>query len=371
MIVVIVTMDDLLRRILLCINNDTNIDIYVNDANNEPFEIYRGSSSNITTRHLNNALRCTGTFYIFNIYAIKNNHSINDNHSLMHRKEFVWLTPLNRPTITNTTIHSMYVKWDSVKFCGYKDNDIYIRLPKTTIIYTLEVAEGHEWSGHGIANHFITDSTYIPNYIAVFESNHIFETQIIDLKPSTWYHIRIKVTYGGSTMYSSAISCYTKQGIPDRPEKPHVFVSPIQSSFDRKVLESSYRIKFMWSAPSSSGIPITKYHVQIKEVTKGDFSEALVKRTKDGVIKQRNMEFSPEMSCKYIEGIRESPWITVYYNLLCEFLIPGPSKHALEWRVRIRAQNSKGWSPFCHELILSSQQYPSLFIAAWQKKLKS
>jgi hypothetical protein len=290
----------------------------------------------------------------------------------MHRKEFVWLTPLNRPIITNTTIHSISIKWDNVKFCGYKDDDINIRIPITTIKCIVEIAEGHEWSGHGIANHFITDSTYIPDYITVFESSNVFEAQIIDLKPSTWYHIRIKVIYGGSIMYSPSISCYTKQGIPDRPEKPHVFVSAIQSTFDRKILESSYRIKFMWSASPSTGIPITKYHVQIKEITKGDFSEALLKRTKDGVIKKKNntMGFSPEMSCKYIEGIRESPWITVYYNLLCEFLIPGPSKYALEWRVRIRAQNSKGWSPFSHELILSSQQYPSLFTAAWLKKLK-
>lgn len=319
----------------------------------------------LTQRYLNNALRSTGTFYIFNIYALKNNLSINNHHNLMHRKEFIWLTPLSKPKINDTTVHSIHVTWDKVRFCGYKDEDIGIKLPKASIKYTLEIAEGHEWSGHGIANYFITDSTYIPNYISVYQSTDIFEMEVIDLKPSTWYHIRIKVTYGGSNIYSPAISCYTKQGIPEKPDKPHVFVSALQSTFDPKQLESSYRIKFIWSAPASCGVPITKYHVQIKEITRGSFSEGLLKKTKNGII--HSNQFDPEQSAKYIRGVNESPWITVYYNLPCEFLIPGPNSNALEWKIRLRALNAKGWSRFSNELTLSSQQYPSLFTAAWMK----
>lgn len=363
-------MDDLLSRILYAVSTESKIDVYVDDANNEPFEIYRGKPDGLTQRHLNNALRSSGTFYIFTVYAIKNNHSINDHHNLMHRKEFVWLTPLNKPKVSNTTIHSINITWDKVRFCGYKDDDIGIRLPTTSIKYTVEIAEGHEKSTHGIANYFVTDSTYIPDYITIYESMNVFETTVIDLTPSTWYHIRIKVTYGNSIIYSPAISCFTMQGIPERPEKPHVFVIPMRSTFDPKLLESSYRIKFIWSAPPACGIPITKYHIQIKEVTKGQFSESLIKKTKNGIVMQRNLNFIPEQSCKYIAGIKESPWITVYCNLFSEFLLPGPSKNALEWRVRIRCQNGKGWSLFSRELVLSSQQYPSLFTAAWSQKSK-
>ena len=363
MIILLNEMEDLLNRILFGINDESIINVYVDDANNEPFEIYRGQPSGLTQRYLNNALRSTGTFYIFNIYALKNNLSINNHHSLMHRKEFIWLTPLSKPKINDATIYSISVAWGKVRFCGYKDGDIGIKLPKVPIKYALEIAEGHEWSGHGIANYFITDSTYIPNYIPVYQSTDTFETKVTDLKPSTWYHIRIKVTYGGSIIYSRAASCFTKQGIPEKPEKPHVFISALQSSFDPKLLESSYRIKFVWSAPASCGVSITKYHVQIKEITRGSFSEALVKKTKNGVV--HSDQFGLEHSPKYIKRVNESPWITVYHNLPCEFLISGPNSNSIEWRIRLRALNAKGWSKFSNELTLSSQQCPALFTAAW------
>ena len=45
-------MEDLLNRILFGINDESIINVYVDDANNEPFEIYRGQPSGMNFKSL-------------------------------------------------------------------------------------------------------------------------------------------------------------------------------------------------------------------------------------------------------------------------------------------------------------------------------
>lgn len=68
----------------------------------------------------------------------------------------------------------------------------------------------------------------------------------------------------------------------------------------------------------------------------------------------------PSQSTSFLES-KFLSWTTIYENYNRTVKMAGPSKHETEWRVRLRAKNALGWSPFSPVLRVGSYSHPSLF----------
>ena len=68
----------------------------------------------------------------------------------------------------------------------------------------------------------------------------------------------------------------------------------------------------------------------------------------------------PSQSNSFLDS-KYLKWTTIYENFNRTVKMAGPSRHETEWRIRLRAKNALGWSPFSPVLRVGSYSHPSLF----------
>lgn len=121
------------------LSSGSHVEVYVLDAQGDPFTIYRGNPIGLTEEHLQAALRNPGTFYIFSVIATENSVDIGTHHSTISRREFCWLTNPDSPVLTGRGPRSLSVKWEPINYCGIQDDAKEKAMESSSIEYILEV----------------------------------------------------------------------------------------------------------------------------------------------------------------------------------------------------------------------------------------
>lgn len=91
---------------------------------------------------------------------------------------------------------------------------------------------------------------------------------IKELKPSTWYHIRLVIDYLGLKVTSDALNIHTTRAPPSTPTIPRLSVFPVRSSFDlSSELPSRLESLITWnSCYYTNGSPVLSYQVHLRRL---------------------------------------------------------------------------------------------------------
>lgn len=185
------------------------------------------------------------------------------------------------PQLLNNFPFSVHITWDPVRFCGVDPPSIL-----DSISYSIELAEGVEWKD-GKLSQYMND-IMIPNhsYKSIFKSSantylnsnsneydfnfdlNVFNLTIKELKPATWYHIRLVIEYLGLKVTSDALNIHTTRAAPSTPALPRLSVFPVRSSFDL-LTETPSRLESLitWnSCYYTNGSPVSSYQVHMRRL---------------------------------------------------------------------------------------------------------
>jgi hypothetical protein len=174
------------------------------------------------------------------------------------------------PQLIQSFPFSVHITWDPVRFCGIDPPSIL-----DSISYSIELAEGVEWKD-GKLSQYMND-IMIPSrsYKPIFRShdnNNIdsnnFELTIKELKPATWYHIRLVIDYLGLKVTSDALNIHTLRAPPSTPSIPRLSVFPVRSSYDlSSEIPSRLESLITWnSCYYTNGSPILSYQVHMRRL---------------------------------------------------------------------------------------------------------
>ena len=243
------------------------------------------------------------------------------------------------------------VQWKAVRFCG-----LDIILDKDAVQYILEVAEGHEWRG-GMVSKYVSEGSFA-DYHLMCRGSSLLQAEVEDLKPATWYHWRLSIEYMGIRVSSETKHIPTLCSRPSPPSRPRVQVILGAKSMQSKIGVSATKVKFTWIPPASNGSGIEKYHVQLQEVIKLNKDEIEIGPT-GGWVAEEGFAVDDKS-----DQVLVKKWQTVYCNLYNEAILSAPLPGRIEWRIRLRAKNSEGWSAFGPVLSINIRSHPSLFLSS-------
>ena len=135
---------------------------------------------------------------------------------------------------------------------------------------------------------------------------------------------------------------------------------------------SNHQIRLVWPAPHDNGASIDKYQLQVKEELEIDFVGPDTFAHADSPTSHAHA--SPTANADedhkfaMIGMIPASPppakldkWCVVYCKQYTEAMIPAPGRGVLEWKFRVRAQSSEGWSPWSPILSVNRWSHPKIF----------
>lgn len=176
------------------------------------------------------------------------------------RRDLCWLTDPAPPKLIERNADGMHLRWPKVRFCG-------VTPPHSTdtVLYSIEISEGVEWKDTKMAN-YINDIT-ATDYKTVCTRANLYSVKIADLKPATWYHIRLVISYNELKVVSESLSTHTERSVPSIPGLPRIHVLPIPNPFDlseNAVIRNKLQITWPTSLPNGS--PLVRYQVQLKRI---------------------------------------------------------------------------------------------------------
>ena len=67
-------------------------------------------------------------------------------------------------------------------------------------------------------------------------------------------------------------------------------------------------------------------------------------------------------------AVTTGEWATVYSNKVPKLKLLAPSSRSVEWKFRVRAKNSQGWSKYSPVLYMHAKNHPSLFSAVYPQE---
>ncbi|RYH05187.1 hypothetical protein EON65_45395 [archaeon] len=145
-----------------------------------------------------------------------------------------------------------------MRFCGIDFPNVL-----ESVTYSIEVAEGVDWK-EGILSRYINDMTAL-NYHEVCNLKHETAFELIQLKPATFYHIRLVIHYLGFRVISEAATLHTQKSLPSPPGEARIQIIPIKNSFDPNAeLPSRLEMNVTWTPSRANGSHIQRYQVHIK-----------------------------------------------------------------------------------------------------------
>lgn len=370
------------------------IELSVLDGNGDPFDLFKGSPNSLSKLHIEKALSEPCRFYFLTLVGVDKEYfqEVDLHPDYVIRREITWLTDPGPPVIIDRKPMRLCFEWPSVKFVGAKPRNSI-----SSVIYSIEMAEGQKFIG-GPQSRSITDITASSEYINVISGHNMLSADINDLKPLTWYHIRLAIYCCGNYYRSKSISIYTPSAPPCAPKAPNAYLSPSLSLFDN----SENKLLIRWIPPYDNGINIDLYQVQIQQIDStgcavlGDKKNNSSSKNKTKLVHNDLFLFQRKNSLRVrpkspssstddqgqdgqCENVEEnnisnhavtvssySVWKTVYANGDNKFYLHKPGDHGVvECYVRVRAKNSVGWSAYSEVLILNARSFPSLFSAGF------
>eukprot|EP01031_Cornospumella_fuschlensis_P044253 gene44253-54115_t len=241
---------------------DQPVEIHALDGNGDMFQVYNGPITDLSAYNFVHVLRDPGCFYFFTIaYCPAEDGpdpigTINAANNII-RRDLCWLTDPLPPVLEHSTDNTLTISWDAVRFCGIDFPNVL-----ESVTYSIEAAEGVDWK-EGILSRYINDMTAL-NYREVCNLKHETAFELIQLKPATFYHIRLVIHYLGFRVISEALTVHTKKSLPSPPGEARIQVIPIMSSFDPQAeLPSRLEMNVTWTASRANGSSIQRYQVHI------------------------------------------------------------------------------------------------------------
>ncbi|KAJ1460086.1 hypothetical protein M885DRAFT_458808 [Pelagophyceae sp. CCMP2097] len=214
-------------------------------------------------------------------------------------REVNWLSDPDPPALHAAGLHDIVVGWPRVDGDGGAD------LP---VSFQAEVAEGPSWTPARVQLQRLRDSADEAQlrkaeargsgasplrFVALPPVGDARGAKIVDLRPATWYHVRLRATYGGgATCVGRPVTVATKCGPPDTPlPRPRVSeedaAAPVRArragpdspqsvallTLGAAVREHrggdgaprAWRLRVSWARPRCNGYPITHYVLQQRE----------------------------------------------------------------------------------------------------------
>mmetsp|Transcript_29842 Transcript_29842/g.92266 ORF Transcript_29842/g.92266 Transcript_29842/m.92266 type:complete len:459 (-) Transcript_29842:169-1545(-) len=242
-------------------------------------------------------------------------------------REVTWLSDLDAPFVLGASTREVVLGWPNIEGCRKK---IY-----SSASFQVEVKEGCAWRSSQVPPQrqrpvsAVHDSEFVPlEPVLAIDGVHI-----IDLRPATWYRMRLRISCAGKLAAASAsVSVSTKCGRPNIPTSQLSVAEQDSGSFEQDQdgsFESSTsmslshfmnkmpppqcdrRLRLSWAEPLSNGYPIQQYILQQRDLVLSPFE--VVARGK-----ARMPQHDPNATW--------TPWRVVYAHLLPECLIRAPAQ---------------------------------------------
>jgi hypothetical protein len=374
-------MEKLRQTIIFSFPTSYSIEVFALDENGDNFDVYRGLVQDLRVEDLIHTTRSPSCIYVFTIIGMDAHPHPNPNHAMQSliRKEFCWLTEPPPPKALDQTPNSLTVFWSPVQCCGVDVNIIL-----TSIVYTLEVAEGRELGNKKFSKYSSEVGAGNMQFKRLCSGPQLYSAEVTDLMPNTCYYFRLSIEYANTRVTSAVSAIPTLQGVPNPPLIPRVKIDVREGHVD--TIEQT-KVQLHWSPPFSNGSPVRKYQLQIKEVRVATYKDLVnrdfVSRIADGhghlssdeeekgdtddiVPHDEQLVPGRPRSDDDLGGkLIASDWKTVYKNCHCDTKVGAPSESAIKWFIRVRAQNEVGWSPYSPVLTISFRSHPSLFPAGF------
>ena len=373
-----------MERILVKFPSNFSIELSVLDGSGDPFEVYAGPVVGLAAGHLSNVLRDAGCFYVFTVIGIPRElvNAVDMHYSNIRRAEFLWLTEPAAPYLVNEKSNSVVLGWTGYRFCGV---DPYV--PPENLRYVLEMAEGCEWKDGKLAK-FMTDLT-VKSYHRLLTVHEPKSSLVVgDLQPGMCYFARIAIEFLGDRVVSEPLCFHTSPSNPSAPEMPRAYVAPATNCIDPS-FDYPPNIVLNWSGSNANGDQILKYQVMMQQVMLSShfvesdepYSPLFAKKLKHvrsekrvlrggQWVKQRKADSHPAPPPTYTQPVLPqyrdhvvvfTQWIKIYSNLDRKVKLTPPPAGAVEWRFKVRAKNSCGWSDFSPILFMHNRSNPALF----------
>lgn len=199
-------------------------------------------------------------------------------------------------------------------------------------------------------------------FIALEAVDGVGGVRVVDLRPATWYHMRLRVTYDGtSAAVGPAVAVATKCGPPDVPTpRPRVLEEPVGAGGGGYVADANlsaatrtlgglmhdvaraatppsgggYRLRVSWARPRTNGYPIVHYVLQQRERVLPPHGRLGARERRERAERERRRQ---DPSLALFGGVDESclagpppaiwtPWREVHNHLLPECLARAPTR---------------------------------------------
>lgn len=330
-------MESIIRKVHTEYAHYDSIDVSLLGESGDFEIIYHGPAMRLKMHVISEALSFPGCFYILafqEAFSATFEFEFDDplekeqanRRVLDTRREICFLTDPVAPTLESRTANSVNLQWMSPLFCGMSSATFEGKFK-----YILEAAQGVEWKP-GAVRHYISDTSDV-DYKMICRGNALTFAEVRGLKPATWYHFRLCIEYMNKYVYSESRSIPTCKSIPDEPKKPRIRPEKRVDKSNKSILS---KVKILWSVPGCNGAPIERYQLQLQEVTYGN------------------------IDAPFRYPLR---WNNVYNNFQNTCYLPLPAVDCLEWRLRLKAKNSEGWSGYGPVLVVNRNSHPILFVA--------
>jgi len=197
------------------------------------------------------------------------------------------------PTLQQPLSYGLTLAWDAVKFCG-------VNAPAMleSVTYTIEIAEGVEWRDD-ILSRFVNDTT-ATSYRAVFKGKNTTSATLPNLKPATWYHVRLLIDYLGLEVMSETVTVHTLKAEPSSPGMPKIALVPVSDPFDvNNFLPARYEVLLNWAPSLPHGYPLEKYQVQLRRY---DLQGQIVLHEPNLIVKRRDAPKNAQRTISILLG---------------------------------------------------------------------
>lgn len=280
-------------------------------------------------------------------------------------REITWLSDPEAPTVLSASMREAVLGWPLIDGCCSE------RLRRVVssggAAFQVEVSEGLSWQParvqqkspnakgsrpHRPGETAMQDRKSVSAFLRLTAVDGRGGIRIVDLRPATWYKMRLRVTYANeSKTIGPSVALCTKCGPPDVPTprprvveekmvancmKPkctvglpvaaHNLESLMNEACEQKpsLQLNNFRLRVAWAQPPKNGHPIKKYILQQREEVLPP-APARSCRSVDVISaavaqKQQRANYESKGLSKW------TPWREVHAHSLSECLIRSPSR---------------------------------------------
>lgn len=258
-------------------------------------------------------------------------------------RDVTWLSNPVGPVVLETSPREVVLGWPNIE--GHCSGPISLNRAQGGAAFQIEVSERHEWQPVRVQNqrshlssqpksNYDAPHSGTITYITLKAVSGVGGVHVVDLRPATWYNMRLRVVYDTDSIATGPpVAVTTRCGLPERPTlRPWIVeqltrmgtaIKSSSSSFSATArsmanlmelndpsLNRHFCLRVSWTQPACNGYPIQHYVLQQRE--------KVVDQQRARLISISNDSLAVDISAKW------TPWREVYTQL-----IPGCRIHAL------------------------------------------